>query len=71
MTGKQNFIFFLGLTLIIIQYYLGGQIHAIHAAIFSGPPAGGTYGGQPASAAGTTIGNIGNITRSIPLPGLP
>lgn len=70
MSGKQNFIFFLGLTLIIVQYYLGGQLHAINSAIFSGPPAGGTYSGQQ-SVTSKAVNNAVSNSIPIPIPGLP
>lgn len=42
MSGKQNFIFFLGVTLILVQLYFGGQLHILWSTIFpsKGSPAG-------------------------------
>jgi hypothetical protein len=37
MNGKQNFIFLLGLTLIILQFYLSGSWHILADSIYKGP----------------------------------
>lgn len=40
MSGKQNFIFFLGLTLILLNFWIGGQLKVLSKGIFQGTPNG-------------------------------
>lgn len=36
MNGKQNFIFFLGITIMLLNLWYSGALHALSVGIFSG-----------------------------------
>jgi len=41
MNGKQNFIFFVGLSLIALNFLINGQFKTLAIGIFGTPPKGG------------------------------
>lgn len=82
MSGKQNFIFFLGLSLILMNFYFHGGFTVITHSIFGpggignpNPPAnqvpGGASGILNNNSAGNRLGGGGNPGFGAHLPGLP
>jgi hypothetical protein len=71
VTGKQNFIFFLGLTIIAINWYFGGQWHVLHDAIFKGPANGGNPNPPSSGGNSSNSSGIGNLVPGAVNPHLP
>jgi len=68
VSGKQNFIFFFGLLIILLNFYFSGAFHKLSVAVFGG--GGWTSPANAKPSAGNNAGGSsgGGITSFNPFP---
>jgi hypothetical protein len=76
MTGKQNFIFFFGMFVIILNFYFSGAFHKLSIAVFGGngwasPATAKPSAGSSGSSGGFSIPSFNPFPLGFTIPGTP